>query len=96
MNIDFLASMIPLLLILVLLAKTAFVIQENQRLVVLRMGKLNKVIGPGFSFIVPFTDLGIIVELSKYLPSWQQMTEEELCAKVTDMVKYNPDPKAFR
>ncbi len=91
--------MLPLImavLVICILAKSIFEVKENQRLVVLRLGKFEKVIGPGFSFVVPFTDMGILVELNKHLPEWQTFSEEELCLKVTELVKKNPEPKAFR
>ena len=75
--------------------KNTFVVQENQRLVVLRMGKLEKVVGPGLSFTAPAMDLAFVIELSKFLPDWQKMTEEDIVKKITYLVKQNPDPKAF-
>ena len=69
------------LVVLVAMIKNTFVVQENQRLVILRMGKLERIVGPGLSFTTPFIDLGFVVQLSKLLPGWQKMTEEELLKK---------------
>ena len=96
MSIDILVIIVFFLLIVVIVGKTVFMVQENQRLVVLRFGKLFKTIGPGICMVVPFTDLAVLVELNQYVPGWQKMTEEDLCVKVAGLVKENPDPKAFR
>jgi len=96
MNIELLLFLMFFLLIVVIVGKTVFMVQENQRLVVLRFGKLLKTIGPGICMVVPFTDLAVLVELNQYVPGWQKMTEEDLCIKVAGLVKENPDPKAFR
>ncbi|WP_185232599.1 SPFH domain-containing protein [Teredinibacter franksiae] len=96
MNIELLLFLMFFLLIVVIVGKTVFMVQENQRLVVLRFGKLFKTIGPGICMVVPFTDLAVLVELNQYVPGWQKMTEEDLCIKVAGLVKENPDPKAFK
>lgn len=83
-------------LVVFFLAKATFLVKDNQRLVVLRLGKFERVIGPGISLAMPFVDFAVVVELDKHLPEWQKFTEEERCAKVADMVKRNPDPKAFK
>ena len=96
MNIELLLFLMFFLLTVVISAKSIFMVQENQRLVVLRFGKLFKTIGPGICMVVPFTDLAVMVELNQYVPEWQKMTEEDLCIKVAGLVKENPDPKAFK
>jgi len=96
MNIELLLFLMFFLLTVVISAKSIFMVQENQRLVVLRFGKLFKTIGPGICMVVPFTDFAVLVELNQYVPGWQKMTEEDLCIKVAGLVKENPDPKAFK
>lgn len=95
MTIEILVFLLIALLTVLAMAKNTFVTQENQRLVILKMGKLEKIVGPGLSFTVPFIDLGFVVELSKILPNWQEMSEDELRAKITKLVKSNPDPKVY-
>lgn len=62
----------PVTIFLVILALLVFasiiatsikVVPEFQRLVVLRLGRVVKVAGPGLVFLVPFIDKGIIVDL---------------------------------
>lgn len=83
-------------LVVLVLAKTTYLVKENQRLVILRFGKFEKVIGPGISLVMPFTNLAVLVELNKHLPEWQSITEKERCTILARMVINNPDSKAFK
>nr|WP_086937589.1 SPFH domain-containing protein [Thaumasiovibrio occultus] len=88
--------LIPILLACVMLSLSTFSIQQHQRLVVLRFGKINALIGPGMSFIVPFIDIGIVVNLEKHVSGWQALSEAELSERVTQLIQANPNPKVYK
>ncbi|PCJ31221.1 MAG: hypothetical protein COA90_06920 [Gammaproteobacteria bacterium] len=96
MNIELLIILVLFLTFAFVLLQAIFMVQENQRLVVLRMGKLLKVVGSGFSMVIPFVDAGIVVDLSTHLPNWQQLTEEDLAKHLINLVKNDPDPTAYK
>ncbi len=56
--------------------------REDERLVVLRLGRLLRVAGPGLVLLLPSIDRVIRVNLSRKVPGWQGMTPEEIEARV--------------
>ena len=84
------------LILNVLIRKSLIIIGENQRMVCLRLGKLESIHGPGVHFIVPFVDIPVRVNLSNHLPEWQTMNTEEIDEKVKQMVMFDPDPKKYK
>ncbi len=49
---------------------------------VLRLGRLLRVAGPGLVLLLPSIDRVIRVNLSRKVPGWQGMTPEEIEARV--------------
>jgi regulator of protease activity HflC (stomatin/prohibitin superfamily) len=71
--------------IIVLLALTIIIslkiLREDERLVIIRFGRLFKIAGPAV-VIIPFINRGIKINLSKGLPGWRGCSELELRAFV--------------
>lgn len=71
--------------ILMLIIPSVKVINENQRAVVFRLGKLEKVVGPGMVVIVPHIDRLFKVDLNSKIPGWQGLSPEQLNDKVKEV-----------
>jgi len=67
------------------------VLQEYERLVVFRLGRLLGVQGPGICFLVPFLDRAVRVDLRTLnfeLPVQEVVTRDNVTIKVTAVVYY--------
>ncbi|MEM4790179.1 MAG: SPFH domain-containing protein [Thermofilum sp.] len=61
--IDLLILALALLIVLAIIANHIRVIPEYQRLVILRLGRVRRIAGPGLVVLVPLIDKGIVVDL---------------------------------
>ena len=62
------------------------ILREDERLVIIRLGRLFKIMGPGIVVILPLIDRGIRVNLSRDLPGWQGLPKVELDEKIKALV----------
>jgi len=58
------------------------IVREDQRMVVLRIGRFFKVAGPGLVWLIPVIDRGIKVNLTRDFPGWQALPQIELDEKI--------------
>jgi len=58
---------ILLIILLVIIARSVRIVPEYQRVVILRLGRLIGVRGPGVVFLVPIIDQGITVDLREFV-----------------------------
>lgn len=65
------------------------ILGHNQRLVILRLGRFLKIVGPGLVWLIPILDKGIKVNLSRDFPGWQAMSPTELEEKIKAAVLKN-------
>jgi regulator of protease activity HflC (stomatin/prohibitin superfamily) len=76
--------------IIILLAITTMIslkiLREDERLVIIRLGRFFKITGPGIVMILPLIDRGIRVNLSRGLPGWQEISKMELDEKIKTFV----------
>jgi regulator of protease activity HflC (stomatin/prohibitin superfamily) len=72
----FLFYIFLLIALLVVAAKSFAVAKEDERLVVIRLGKLLGVYGPGLSIVVPFLDR--VVRVKEMIAGWRGLSESEL------------------
>jgi regulator of protease activity HflC (stomatin/prohibitin superfamily) len=76
--------------VIILLAITIIIslkiLREDERLVIIRFGRLFKIAGPGLVVIIPFIDRGIKINLSKDLPGWKGCSKLELDEKIKAVV----------
>jgi regulator of protease activity HflC (stomatin/prohibitin superfamily) len=79
-----LVLMVMLLVGMIALANSVMIVREDERLVVLRLGRLLRVAGPGLVLLLPSIDRGIRVSLTRKVPGWQGMTPEQIEARVKD------------
>jgi regulator of protease activity HflC (stomatin/prohibitin superfamily) len=66
-----------LILLLGIAAKSLVVAKEDERLVIVRLGKLLGVYGPGLSIVIPFLDRVIRIKVET-IPGWRELGESEL------------------
>jgi regulator of protease activity HflC (stomatin/prohibitin superfamily) len=72
--------------VIILLAITIIIslriLREDERLVIIRLGRFFKIAGPGLVIILPFIDRGIRISLSKDFPEWRGWSKIELDEKI--------------
>jgi len=77
-----------ILLAIIFLFQSLKILREDERMVVFRLGRFLKVMGPGWVWLIPFIDKGAKVNLNRDIPGWQVLSktelEERLKARVTD------------
>lgn len=61
--LELIILLIILFAILVIIVNSVRIIPEYQRLVVLRLGRIRKIAGPGLVVLIPVIDIGIVVDL---------------------------------
>lgn len=84
------------ILVLVLLVKSLLVVQENQRVVVIKLGRIERVLGPGLCFVLPFVDIPVLVNLDAHISNWPVLSSEKLNEILISTVRQNPNPKAYK
>jgi len=65
------------------------ILRNDQRLVVLRLGRFLKIVGPGLVWLVPIIDRGVKVNLERDFPGWQVLSAIELEEKMKAVVLKN-------
>ena len=67
------------------------ILRNDQRLVILRLGRFLKIVGPGLVWLIPIIDRGIKVNLNRDLPGWQALSPIELEEKIKTAVLKTPE-----
>ena len=96
MEVSLIIIILIMIISLVVVARGALTIKENQRIVVLRLGKHENTLGPGLVLIIPFIDQPIYVNLTKHVPEWRSMSENDIKKQVEDIVLLDPDPNKYK
>jgi regulator of protease activity HflC (stomatin/prohibitin superfamily) len=65
-------------------------LREDERLVIIRLGRFFKIAGPGILVVLPWVDRGIRVNLNRDLPGWQGLSKIELEEKIKASVLSKP------
>jgi regulator of protease activity HflC (stomatin/prohibitin superfamily) len=73
-----------MIVLLGIAAKCLAVAKEDERLVILRFGKLLGVYGPGLSLVVPFLDRVVRIKVET-IPGWRDLGESELREKAAEI-----------
>jgi len=66
------------------------ILGEDERLVIIRLGRFFKITGPGIVVILPLIDRGIRVNLNRDLPGWQGLSKIDLDEKIKAFVLSKP------
>jgi regulator of protease activity HflC (stomatin/prohibitin superfamily) len=82
--------------VIILLAITIIIslkiLREDERFVIIRLGRFFKIAGPGLVIILPFIDRGIRMSLSKDFPQWREWSKTELDEKIKSKVVDHKTP----
>ena len=66
------------ILLVVGAASSVRFVKDDHRLIVLRLGRLTDVVGPGVAFILPIVDHTVDVALDEKVPEWRALSPEDL------------------
>ena len=72
-------------LLLVIASKAFRVAKDDELLVILRLGRVIAVRGPGRNLVMPFLDRAITVNLAQ-IPGWDKLSESDLQLKAAQLV----------
>ena len=81
-------------LLVVLVAATVFlasglrVVNENERVAIIRLGRYFGIQGPGLIFTLPFVDRAIRVRMDSEVPGWRSMPAERLNEMVRQRIGF--------
>jgi regulator of protease activity HflC (stomatin/prohibitin superfamily) len=61
--------------------------RDPERLVVFRLGRIQRLAGPGITWLLPFADMGWRVDLDKMVPDWRSLSNDELLSRLVELAK---------
>ncbi len=64
---------------------------EAERACIFRMGRFQRVAGPGTVFSIPLIDHVTVLDLDRTIPEWREVSPEELAAMVGFVVTHYPE-----
>jgi len=76
------------ILAVVIFAASIKVAKEFERIVVFRLGRFFKIVGPGLILLIPGVDKGVRVNLKEKIPEWQTLSQKELEERIKRYVLY--------
>ena len=76
------------ILAVVILAASIKVAKEFERIVVFRLGRFFKIVGPGLILLIPGVDKGVRVNLKEKIPEWQTLSQKALEERIKRYVLY--------
>ena len=83
--------LLAIVLLISFLSAATKVLREYERGVILRLGRIERVVGPGLVIVIPIIDKLIKVDLSKRIPEWQGLSEKELQKRIEQVVMSDPE-----
>ncbi len=78
------------ILAIIVVAKSLKIVREHERLVIYRVGRLCRIVGPGLVVLIPFIDKGVKVNLAETFPGWQCLSQRELDENIREYMAYRP------
>ncbi len=79
---------IPIIVLIIILAASIKVANEFERIVVFRLGRYFKIMGPGLVLLIPGVDKGIKVNLKEKIPGWHTLSSKDLEERIKQYVLY--------
>ena len=79
-----------ILLLAITIIPSLKTLREDERLVIIRLGRFFKIAGPGIVVNLPFIDRGIRVNLNRDLSGWPGLSKIELDEKIKAFVVSKP------
>ena len=76
-----------LIILLIIIAFMSLkTLRDDERLVIFRLGRFFKIIGPGLVLMIPLIDKGVKINLTKEIPGWQALSKDELDMRIKNAV----------
>jgi regulator of protease activity HflC (stomatin/prohibitin superfamily) len=76
-----------LIILLIIIAFMSLkTLRDDERLVIFRLGRFFKIVGPGLVLMIPLIDKGVKINLSKEIPGWQGLSKDELDIRIKNAV----------
>jgi len=72
------------IVVVISLIRSFRVVQQDHRLVVLRLGRFLGIRGPGTVLLFPLVDRAYDIDLTQAVPEWRGLTESELRNRIMD------------
>jgi len=69
-------------------------VNDAERLVVLRLGRVHSVLQPGLRWILPGVDRTVRVDLSRTVPGWQPLSAQAPDRQLIDLARSGQLPTA--
>lgn len=82
---------IILITAMILLLLSIRIPTEDERIVVFRLGRFFRIVGPGLILIIPLIDKAIRVKLSDNIPGWKELSTEQLELEIKKLPEINMD-----
>ncbi len=79
-------QLFPLLALVAFLASGVRYAQPEERLLVLRLGRTERVAGPGVSWLIPIIEKSYKVDLEAAVPDWRTLDDATLNLRVTQHI----------
>jgi regulator of protease activity HflC (stomatin/prohibitin superfamily) len=62
-------------------------VREGQRLVVFRLNRFLRIVGPGSVIAVPWVDKVFRIDLETQVPHWRSMTEDDVAEAIKSLMR---------
>jgi regulator of protease activity HflC (stomatin/prohibitin superfamily) len=66
------------------------ILRETERGGIFRLGRFQRVTGPGLVLLVPLVDQLAVVDLDRTLPEWREVAAHELDAMIEFVITHYP------
>ena len=80
-------SLILAVMILITVMQSIEVINENQRGVILRLGRFDRVVAPGIHVLTPYIERLAKLYLNMQIPGWQELNKDTPRSSVSPVVR---------
>lgn len=82
MNVSALLCLVAFALLIAMCLK---IVNEGERIVLFRLGRYYRTLGPGLHFVLWGVDVGRRVVLDETLPGWSGMSEQQLASRLEQL-----------
>ena len=58
---------------------------DSERLLVFRLGRVQRLAGPGVVWLLPLVDVGVRFDLDRVVPAWRSLSNDEIIARLVQL-----------
>jgi regulator of protease activity HflC (stomatin/prohibitin superfamily) len=81
-GLEAMSALLPFALILLALATGLRRVSGSTRLLVFRLGSINRLAGPGVTYVIPAFERNVRVDLDDVTSDWRALDEGELLQRI--------------